>query len=264
MDPQATAQRSSLRGAVASAPGRRSIRWVFYAGLCGLLLLIVSGTLALVMPESMARRVNYNSEAYIFAVVLAGWVQFGAPRVPDHARLRWATMLGVVWAIVGVGLIMSDLPSRIRTLNESALALALLLPYVTLRRPLPRWTLLSVPIMIGMTAWAVFSAPESWIIDQAEAFGFLVLAVLTFDAVDRAILEPGRDSPAGRRWPWYAFMVLEPVIVSWLGTEVRQTGSAISLTLEYLGRIHESFIGILLVVFILRVAPVRPGVPIRT
>lgn len=241
---------------------RRLIRWLFYGGLVVLLLVIVTGLLSQVLPSGMATRVAYNSEGYLFAVVLAGWLQFGMPRLQDSARMKWAIGLGLFWALVGIALILSDLPSRIRTLNEAALALALLIPYLTLRRPLPRWTLLSVPAMIGMVVWGVALDPEGWIVDQAEAYGFLILAVLTFDVVDRALLEPGRVSRTWTLWAWYGFMVFEPVIVSALGTEMRGDSGAIPMALQWLGRIHESFIGVLLVVLILRLAPVRRGAPL--
>lgn len=236
---------------------RRLLRWLFYGGLSLLLLLIVTDLLADIVPQGMAVRVAYNSEGYLFAVVLAAWLQFGLPRLPEHVQMRWALALGVFWALVGVGLVLSDLPSRIRTLNESALALALLIPYVTLRRPLSRWVLLSVPIMVAMVVWGVTQDPEGWIVDQAEAFGFLILAVVTFDLVDRALLQPRRATPTWALWAWYAFMVIEPVVVSALGTEMRGDTGALAMSLQWLGRIHESFIGVLLVVLVLRLAPVR-------
>lgn len=240
---------------------RRLVRWLFYGGLTLLLLLITTASLSQIMPQNMATRVAYNSEGYLFAVVLAAWLQIGLPRVPPHLQIRWAIGLGAFWALVGIGFILSDLPSRIRTLNESALALAFLLPYVTLRRPLPRWALLSVPVMIAMVVWGVTQDPQGWIVDQAETFGFLILAVLTFDAVDRSLLEPGRSTRIWALWAWYSFMVLEPIVVSALGTEMRGDSGAVPLALQWLGRIHESFLGVLLVVLILRLAPVRRRAP---
>lgn len=240
---------------------RRLLRWTFYGGLTLLLLLIVTALLPQILPPGLARRVAYNSEGYLFAVVLAAWLQFGMPRLSDQARMRWALALGVLWLLIGIGLVLSDLPSRIRTLNESALALAFLIPYVTLPRPLPRWTLLSVPAMIAMVVWGVTQDPQGWIVDQAETFGFLILAVLTFDLIDRTLLEPRRMTRSWALWAWYGFMVIEPVIVSALGTEMRGDTGAMAQTLQWLGRIHESFVGVLLVALVLRLSPVRRGVP---
>lgn len=241
---------------------RRLFRCLYYAGLTLLLLLIVTALLAQVLPSDLASRVAYNSEGYLFAVVLAAWIQYGMPRLSDRARIRWGLALGVLWLVIGVGLALSDLPSRIRTLNEAALALAFLIPYVTLRRPLPRWTLLAVPIMIAMVVWGVTRDPQGWIVDQAETFGFLILTVLTLDLIDRALLEPRQVTRSWVLWAWYGFMLLEPAVVSALGTEIRGDTGAVPQTLQWLGRIHESFIGVLLVILVLRLAPVSPRVPI--
>lgn len=240
---------------------RRLFRWLFYGGLTLLLLLIVTALLPQILSPGLATRVAYNSEGYLFAVVLAAWLQFGMPRLSDQARMRWALALGVLWLLIGIGLVLSDLPSRIRTLNESALALAFLIPYATLPRPLPRWTLLSAPVMIAMVVWGVTQDPQGWIVDQAETFGFLILAVLTFDLIDRALLEPRQVARSWVLWAWYGFMVLEPAVVSALGTEMRGDTGAVAQTLQWLGRIHESFIGVLLVILVLRLAPIRPRVP---
>lgn len=223
---------------------------LFYGGLSLLLLLIVLDILPMLMPQGLASRISYNSEAYLFAVVLALWIQMALPRVRVDRRMMWALAVGGVWFVVGLGLLASDLPSRIRTLNESAFALGLI-PYVSLRRPIPRWLFLSVPLMVCLTVWAVVWARDSWIIDQAETVGFFVLAVLTFDVVDRELLNPVRRTSARTRIAWYGFLMLEPVLVSGLGTDIRAGGGAVALTLEYLGRIHESFFGVVLVVAIL-------------
>lgn len=230
-------------------------RWVlyggFYGGLTALLLVILFGWLPLLVSSGLASRISYNSEAYLFAVVLAAWLQFGLPRLDPARRMPWALAVGAVWIVIGAGLLASDLPSRIRTLNESAFALGVLIPYVTLRRPVNRWFLAVVPLSIGLVAWSVVWAPDSWVIDQAETVGFIVLAILTFDVVDRELLEPRRRTTPGTRFAWYGFLVVEPVVVSALGTELRTGGGALALALEFLGRIHESFVGVLLVAAII-------------
>lgn len=230
---------------------RRLVQWTFYGGLGLLLALIVTGVLDQLVSPELATRVAYNSEAYLFAIVLASWVQFGLPRVAIELRVWRSIAYGAVWALVGIGLLLSGLPSRVVTLNEAAFALAVLIPYVSLRRPLPRWVLSAVPVLIGLTVWAIVWGPQSWVIDQAEAFGFVVLAMLTLDVFDRPLLDPDAQVNRWLRWAWYGFLVMEPVVVSGLGTDVRAGNGPGALTLDYLGRIHESFIGLLLVSAIL-------------
>lgn len=233
---------------------RRAIQILFYGGFCILLLLIVTTIIRTLIP-GFATRISYNSEAYFFAVFLGAWIQFALPQLPHHRRLPWALVVGAIFALFGMGLLLSDLPSRIRTLNESSLALAILIPYVSLSRPLPRWTLLATPILIVLTMWAVAWAPQSWVIDQAETFGFLVLAMLTLDFFDRVLLEPEAQVNVSLRASWYVFTIIEPVVVSALGTDIRTGGGTTALVLEYLGRIHESFVGLLLVALILHLVP---------
>lgn len=233
---------------------RRVVQWVFYGGLALLLALILTDVLDRVLPSELAVRVAYNSEAYLFAIVLAAWIQFGLPRVAIGSRVWWSFAHGAVWALIGIWLMLSGLPSRVVTLNEAAFALALLIPYVSLHRPLSRWSLSAVPVLVGLTVWGVGWGPESWIVDQAETFGFVVLAMLTFEVFDRSLLQSDAQVNRWLRLAWYGFLVLEPFIVSGLGTGVRAGNSAGALTLDYLGRIHESFIGVVLVSLVLQVA----------
>lgn len=238
---------------------RRAAAALFYGGLALLVVLCASRLLAEFVPAPLAGRIAYNSEAYLFAVVLAGWIQFVLPRLDRRRRLPVAVIAGAVWASIGVGLVLSDLPSSVRTLNETALALALLIPYVSLRRPASPWWLVSVPVIVVLVASAVAWAPDSWVIDQAETLGFLVLAVLTFDVVDKGLLRPGVRVSAARRWGWCGVLLLEPVVVSALGTGMREGGDASAATLEFLGRVHESFFGVLLVVLALALLPREPS-----
>lgn len=230
---------------------RQLVRWVFYGGLGLLLALIVTGALGMLLPRGLATRVAYNSEAYLFALVLGAWIQYALPRVPDGRRMTFALGHGAIWGAIGLWMLMADLPSRIATLNEPAFALAILIPYVSMRRPLSRWILGVVPVLIGLTVWAVIAAPQSWVIDQAETFGLVVLAILTFDLFDRQLLDPDVRVGRWQRWAWYGFLILEPVVVSAVGTEARMVQSGLGLALEYLGRVHESFVGVLLVALIL-------------
>lgn len=233
---------------------RRVVQWMFYGGLGLLLTLIITGVLAQLMSAGLASRVAYNSEAYLFAIVLASWIQFGLPRIAIGSRMSWSLAHGVVWAFVGIGLMLSSWPSRVVTLNETAFALAVLIPYVGLPRPLPRWVLSAIPVLSGLTVWAVGWGPQSWVIDQAETFGFVILAMLTLDLFDRRLLQPAAHVNRWLRWAWYGFLLLEPVVVSGLGTGLRDGSGAGALTLQYLGRIHESFIGVLLVSLVLHLA----------
>lgn len=243
-----------MRSSSAPMTWLRVVQWLFYGGFTLLLAVILLGILDQVLSPNMATRVAYNSEAYLFVIVLASWIQFGLPRIAIGSRVLWGLAHGVAWAGVGIGLMLSGWSSRIVTLNEAAFALAVLVPYVSLQRPLPRWVLSAIPVLIGLTVWAVVWSPESWVVDQAETFAFLVLAILTLDVFDKRLLRQEAQVGRGWRWAWYAFLILEPIVVSGLGTALRDGDSPSALILQYLGRLHESFVGVLLVALILRVS----------
>lgn len=236
---------------------RRTVVWVIYLGLAILLLCVTTGLLASILPARWATRVAYNSEAYLFALVLAPWIQFGLQRI---AKERWLTVgvaLGLCWAAVGLGLLVSDLPSRVRTLNEPALALALLIPYFSIKRPLPQWSKLSIPFLLLLIALGISQEPQGVLVELAESLGFIILAIITLDVVDRPLLERNRERNLPLCGAWLAFLLLEPVGVSALGTGARGDEGVLPMTLQFLGRIHESFIGVVLVWFVLHI--VREG-----
>jgi len=225
----------------------------FYVGFALLLGLILTDTLRDIIPEGIAVRIGYNSEAYLFILVLAAWIQYVRPALvagSDRRRWGWTLAAAALCALISVWLITvdpSDVPYRVKTLNETTVALILVLPYVTLRRPLPRAVLAVVPVLVAMTVWGVMTSPDGWIVDLAESFGFWILAVLAFDVIDRGILDPGAVTNARVRWVWYAVLALEPIVVSAFGSEARAGGGFVAESLLWLGRVHESFIGILVV-----------------
>lgn len=244
---------------------QRVLTIAFYAGFAVLLGLILTDTLRHIVPSGVASRIGYNSEAYLFILVLAAWIQYVRPTLEaGSARRRWGWTMAAaaLCAVISVWLITvdpSDVPYRIKTLNETTVALVAVIPYVMLRRPLPRAVLAAVPVLVAMTVWGVMTSPDGWIVDLAEAFGFWILAVLAFDVIDRGILDPGAVTHARARWVWYVFLALEPLAVSAFGEEARAGGGFVAETLLWLGRVHESFIGILVVSLYFAVIHGRTG-----
>ncbi|MCW2633887.1 MAG: hypothetical protein JWQ99_254 [Blastococcus sp.] len=218
---------------------------VFYGGLVLLMASILLQFLADVLPDGTARRIGFNSEGFVLALIVAGWIQFARPRL-RRSRTEWpATLLvGLVLVAVGVGLLVTDLPSRFRTLNETFLAAGLVVPYLQLPRPLPRW----VPLAISGTFFAVivlFSRTEL-VTGLAETLGALVLLPLAVDVFDRHILDADAR-PSGGRYGFYAALVLVPITFSVL-ERVLDPGGVLHPITRYGVRLHESFICVVLVV----------------
>jgi hypothetical protein len=237
--------------------GKRILPVVFYGGLALLLASILFQWLIRIAPDAVASRLGHNSEGYLAALAVAGWIQYARPRLTG-VRREWV-VTGVVAAVslaIGLALLASDLPSRWRTLNETFLALALLLPYLQLRRPLPR----AVPIGIAAVLFGAVVAFESTaaVTDLAEALGILILAPVAVDLVDRGILDPAARTSPRARWLWYAALVAAPIALSVLEYRIGVDG-VLGVAVRYGVRVTEAFVCLLLVQLYLAVGLGRTG-----
>jgi hypothetical protein len=224
----------------------RAAHIVFYGGLLLLMTSILLQFLGDVLPAGLAARVGFNSEGYVLALVVAAWIQFARPRLAEHGQ-EWPVTLtaGLACLAGGIALLATDLPSRFRTLNESLLAASVVLLYVQLRRPLPRW----VPIALsgGIFAVTVFFSHTALITGLAEMLGVLILVPLAVDVFDRGILDPeARTSPA-MRYGFYAALAAVPTAFMILERTV-DAGGVFGAATRYGVRMHEAFVGVLLVV----------------
>lgn len=228
--------------------------------VCGalflLLVAIASGLVAAVLPGPLADTVSFNSEGYLYTLVMLPWIYFVARRPGVRARWAWALGLGVAWIIIGFWLLGSTMPSAIKTLNEPALAVGLLIPYVTLRRPLATGVapglVAGVLLVVVVGIW--LARPEdgarmeasNWVISLGEGVVMVLLTIIALDVVERWILdrraEPGSHV---KRVAFYATLVLVPVVVSALGRGTRVGNEIHAMGLNYLGRVHEAFVGVL-------------------
>ena len=225
--------------------GKRALPVVFYGGLALVLASILFQWLGRITPDAVATRVGHNSEGYLAALVVAGWIQYARPRLTGHRR-EWV-VTGVVAAValaIGLLLLASDLPSRWRTLNETFLALALLLPYLQLRRPLPR--VLAGGIAAGLLVVVVVFESTAAVTDLAETFGILILAPVALDLVDRGILDRDAGTSTRARWLWYGALVLVPVALSVLEYQIGVDG-ILGVAIRYGVRVTEAFVCLLLV-----------------
>jgi hypothetical protein len=239
---------------------RSAIAVTFYAALVLVIAGVLLAVFPLFLPDGFASRIGHNSEGLVLALVVAAWVQFQRPRL-TAGRREWA-VTGVAAAILlalGVALLLSDLPSRFRTLNETFLALALLIPYLQLRRPLSRrvvWGAAGVILLV-----VVLFNRSAAVTDLAETLGVLLLAPLAFDVVDRGILDPGAATSPRLRRTWYALLIAAPVCFSVLEYRIGVDG-LLGEAVRYAVRITEAFVCLLLVELYFAVALQRTGRPV--
>lgn len=241
---------------VVAGRARTPLAVLFYGGLGLLMLAIFTGALGSLLPTSMASHISDDSEAYVFALLLSAWVQWGVWRLPAGRSLRIGVGLGVLCALITILLLSTDLPGSVKTLNETFFALAILIPYVSLRRPLGWWPhacsiALILAIVGGVRAW-----PDSLWLTLAEGLTIVVLAPWAFDVLDRTILESRAKNEPWMRSTLYGVLIAIPVFVVLLGVDRRAGQGLVPQTLDYIGRSQESFVGLLLV--LLYLALVKP------
>ncbi len=230
---------------------------VFYGGLLVVLAGVLFQVWAEVLPSRIAAEIGHNSEAYVAALAIGAWVQYVRPRLVDASNEWMITGAAAMICLgAGVGLIASDWASRFRTLNETFLALALLLPYLQRhRRPSRR---VAVGLAVAVLVVVLVSQQTQLGTDLAESFGMLMLAPIAFDAVDRSILQPTEYTSPGVRYGWYAAMIVLPVTMTVLEYEAGVGGLLGEIT-RYGVRIHESFIAMFLLEIYFVVALGRAG-----
>jgi hypothetical protein len=217
----------------------------FYATVAAVLVAVLAQLFPLFLPDALAGRIGHNSEGLLLALVIAAWIQFVRPRLTGTDR-EWvvtALVAGLCLAL-GLFLVLTDLPSRFRTLNEPLLAAALLVPYVQVRRPLPGRSALWLALGV-LTVTVVFNR-TAVITDLAEMLAALILVPLALDVVDRGILDPEAETSRPLRYAWYGFLVLAPIVFSVLQYQVGFDG-VLGEALRYSVRIAEVFVTLLLV-----------------
>lgn len=229
----------------------------FYVGLVALIIGCVL-VLPPVFPHWVAKRIEHNSEGYVAALLLAAWIQFARPRLRRSAKQWPATLaMATLWLAVGLLLTSLDVPPQVKMLHEAFFALAMLVPYVQLRRPLP----VRFVVALAICVLAMISVGHrGWLItDLAETWGMLVLASVGFDVVDRGILDPKARTFPGPRYLWYALLVAVPIATSVLEYDIGDSG-VVEVITRYASRVTEAFLFVLLVELYFAVGLGRTGV----
>ncbi|MEJ7742087.1 MAG: hypothetical protein WKF73_05765 [Nocardioidaceae bacterium] len=116
------------------------------------------------VPDTAAKHIGVNSEGYLAALLGALWIQFARPRLLGSSA-QWLVTAAVAVALLELGVWLynsdvSDIPSRFKALNEALLALGLVIPYVQLRRPLPKAVPVTVvAVLLAITIFGQSSQP---------------------------------------------------------------------------------------------------------
>ncbi len=242
--------------------GGRWVAIVFFGGLAALSLLVFSKHLSDVLPQAVATHIARNNEGLVLAVVLGAWIQFIRPRLVSSYAMPIALLVGAGFLLGGLWLTHGPLTKPgggvFITQDETAYALAVLIPYVQLLRPVPLWAYL-VPV-VGFVVPVVIGSNQT-ITNLAEFFTALVLVPITVDIVDSGILD-GSPARVGRGALWTLLMAV-CVVAMFKGFD-RRPDTVIDEVVRWVYRGAEMFIaaGFLTLYFSVLRHDLRPRRPV--
>jgi hypothetical protein len=232
---------------------RTRAQLIGYAALAVLLALIISKHLGDLLPRVAAHHVGSDSEGYALALLLVPWIAWVRPRLLGRqAALPVALLAGAGSGAVGVWLYGSHVLGTVKTLNETFLALALLFPYVTLRRPLARPTgaVCSLVVLV-VTVLLEQTGAHQVVTNVAEGVVMLLVVPLALDVFDRAALDPEQPvSWRARLGCWAALLVVPAVSILLRHVSL---GRDAHLVVDFAARAQEAFVGTLLVLLYLAI-----------
>ncbi len=233
----------------------RWARWGFYGLLVLLVLSILTGVLKAVAPAGLAAHLSRNSEGYVMALVLAAWIEFVRPRMGRGPRMVEATVGAAVACLAaGLFLVLGPLPSVVGTLNEGFFALAVLVCWVQLPRPVPKaaWLL---PVVAFLTAVLFASHPD--VVSAAEYLAAYVIFPIGLDLVDPGILRPGVRTRRPLVLAWMGLLVVFVIVVHVLPGLRLMDG--IEDVARFLSRITEALVAMFLTHLYLTLLDMAPA-----
>lgn len=210
---------------------------VYYTTLAVLIALILSKLLVDMVPPGVASRVGHNSEGLLLVLGVSLWLDFARTRLKRRPS-EWVITLSVAATCVGLGFYLKDGPNppQLITLNETAFALALLIPYMQLRRPVAAWAFILPVLSVLVPAVGGSNGVTT---DLAEVFGACVVIPICIDIVDPGIIT-GSPVPWLRVGLWGAFLVASIVFLQ-VATD-QSPDNPFEDTVRYLSRVIEMLV----------------------
>jgi len=190
---------------------QRTVTKIYFGVLIAVLALTLAQGLIDGFPTILPKHVTRNSEGVLFALVLSAWIQFVRQRLfIGLAALPASLAAGGLCLVLGLVCVNAGLPSSLKTLNEALFALAVLIPYASLKRPLGVWWW-AVPILAIVIP--VAGAGSDQATRLAETFAFLLVIPIALDFADRAILDPSRRRNVMLMVGWLLVVIFVPVLM---------------------------------------------------
>lgn len=225
----------------------RSGRQAVFFGLTTLaLLVLVTHAHEKVLPASIATQIGHNSEALLFALLVAATIHLRRTML-DHGKSPRPVLISVavVLSISGLLLQRADTwPTSVVTLNEAMLGAGLVAAYLCL----PRSPILGGLATLAVVIFIISFFQTGFVLDQAESLVPLALAPLALDVFDRRILSPDLPDRPGLRVGWMTLLVLMAVVSMVAARWARgDLDGAFRLGIDYSQRAAEAYWGWLII-----------------
>jgi hypothetical protein len=196
------------------AASTRSTVWLtiaFYSAMAIITIVLAAKWEYHLLPQSIATHVSHNSEVFNIALLVVAAVETRRRLGAMPGARAVLVSLAMAGLLLGVGFLLIDGPvsPTVKMLNEASFAGAALWLYVFLPRPLRHAWLASVVLLVVV----VVGYHTSLITLQAECMVALILAPISFDVVDRGLLDPAAPASLRLRIAWLAFLLLVPVVL---------------------------------------------------
>jgi hypothetical protein len=173
-------------------------------------------------------------------LVMSAWIEFVVRPVRGFAVFPFSLAAAGVCLVLGLVCLNVEMGSSLKTLNEALFALAFLIPYASLKRPLGAWWW-AVPVLAIVIP--VLGADSDDAVALAETFAFLLVVPIALDFADRAILDSSRRRNYALILGWLLLLVLVPVFMHVVRPANPQ--NVVEEVERYLSRTTEAYVAVI-------------------
>lgn len=234
--------------------GRSNRAVVFYGGISLLLVAIALKLHESVLPTGLAVKVGHNSEALLFALLVAAGVEWRSGRSDVARAARFLVPAAAGCLVAGALLWGSSLPTSVVTLNEPLIGVGLVLLYAALPRPVRGAVWVTVAVLVVI----VLAFDTTLVRDQAEGLVPFALAPIALDVIDRSVLDPAQPERRRLVAAWMATLLVVAIGFILLAPWARaEPGGFVPAAIDYGQRSAEAYWGWLLLHGYFWIRPVR-------
>lgn len=205
-----SAHRAEVGGALDSIRARSLL---FYGTGAFVVLLTTLDLVTSAVPARLITPAQHLTNAVLMALLMSATIQFIRPAVHGRPE-RWIIVDALAASCGALGWVLAilrfDIAPPVAAMSEVFIALAFIVAYVHLDRPVPAAPYLSVAllVLVGLLHASIVATLET------GGLAVWIAAPLSFDVYDRPILAGGAAADHRKRREWYACLLGLPAAFS--------------------------------------------------